>query len=75
MDKEVKILECLGPFVGKTNGREFFVAHAETPNAFGGVWSTVRWTALTDKPIKPGTVVPLRLRSFDADKGEGQFYV
>lgn len=75
MPKTIKICSCSGQLTSAKTGRTFFVAHAETPNDFGGSWSTIRWTCISDKPLAVGSEVPLRIRQLDAEKGEGTFYV
>lgn len=75
MNEKLKILECIGPLVSERSHNTFYLLHAETANKFGGVWSTIRWTAPTDKAVKVGTEVELRIRKLDVEKGEGSFYV
>lgn len=71
---KVKVLKCVGPLTGKASGNTFYLVQAETPNDQGG-WSSIRWTAVSEKPIAVGADVGFSLRMVDVDKGEGTFYV
>lgn len=70
---KVKVCGCIGPLTSQKSGKQFYLVHAETPN--DGEWSTIRWTAVTEKPIAVGAEVGFAVRTLDTEKGEGAFYV
>lgn len=74
MPNKIKIL-FLSEFDSRKNGKHYYVAYSEIPNFVPGMWSTIRLTCLSDKPIraKVGDEVSFILRSFDGLRGEGQF--
>lgn len=71
----LKVCACVGPLTSQKTGKQFFLVQAETPNIYGGGWSTIRWTAITEKPCAIGAALPLLIRKLDTEKGEGQFDV
>lgn len=71
----LKVCACVGPLTSQKTGKQFFLVHSETPNTYGGGWSTIRWTAISEKPFAVGASLPFAIRTLDTEKGEGQFYV
>lgn len=76
MPDKIQIMS-ISDFSSTKTGKHYYLATAEIPAIVPGGWSTVRLRAISEHAFtcKAGAVIPLRLLSFDARKGEGTFQV
>lgn len=72
---KLRIISVGGPYVSKKTGRPVYVANAESPLGLPGMFSTIRWTNVSDKPptFKAGDEIPILPVSFDFSRGVGMF--
>lgn len=77
---KLKIINAVGPVVGRKDGKDYCFAEAEQPSEGSTHWSTIRWKCVVQSAVRPswmvvGKEVAIQVTQFDGRGGEGSFDV